>query len=215
MGIKCRVQQFKHAFGFIRKVTEGYIGFFTRSFHHTCTWLVLVMQAILDPSVRLTHPDGDPICEATREEATNLLIELVRQEICNAQAREEALAQQEDELSSRNFVDIPPSESRQWIPAEIQGATCLAMRDQGIYAMSFWNDVRPEMVELRTVARKILAVLTTSASAERGFSVGAHPGGDDQTAMSTATVSTRLIVQAIWSVAAPLLPAVLAVGPHG
>jgi hypothetical protein len=214
MGIRYRVQQFKRTFGFKRRITEGYIGLFTKNFHRE--WLVLVMQSILDPSVRLTHPEGDPISEATREEATNLLIDLVRQEICTAQAREEALVrQEEDEPSSGNFVDIPPSERRQWIPAEVQVATYLAMRNQGIYTVSFWNDVRPEMVELRTVARKILAVLTTSASAERGFSVGAHLCGDYQMAMSTATVSTRLIVQANWSVAAPLLPEVLAVGPHG
>jgi hypothetical protein len=70
------------------------------------------------------------------------------------------------------------------------------MRDQGIYTVTFWIDVCPEMVELRTVARKILAVLTTSAAAERGFSVGALLCGDYQMAISTATVSTRLIVQA-------------------
>jgi hypothetical protein len=66
---------------------------------------VLVSQAIIGPSVRLTNPNGDPISEATREEATDLLIELVRQEICNAQAREEPLArQEEDEPSSRLVV---------------------------------------------------------------------------------------------------------------
>jgi hypothetical protein len=105
MGITNRVQQFKRTFGFKRRVTEGYITTFTKVFHHQ--WLVLVIQSIVDPSVRSINPKGDPISEATREEAINLLIELVRVEICNSQAREEALAQQEeDEPSSSNFVDI-------------------------------------------------------------------------------------------------------------
>jgi hypothetical protein len=213
MGIKCRGQEFKRAFGIKTRRTEFYITGFTKIWHYQ--WLVLVMQSILDPSVRLTHPGGDPISEAAREEATNLLIDLVRQEICTAQAREDALLrQEEDEPSSGNFVDIPPSEKRPWIPAEDQVAIDLAIPDQGIHTMTFWIDARREMVQLRTVDRKTLDVLTTSTSAERYFSVGALLCRDYQMAMSTATVSTRLIVHATWSLAAALLLEVLAAGPH-
>jgi hypothetical protein len=71
------------------------------------------------------------------------------------------------------------------------------------------------MRELRTVAMRVLAILTTSASTERAFSIGALLCGDYQMAMSPSTLSTRLIVQANWRIASEFVAGVLGMGPKG
>jgi branched-subunit amino acid aminotransferase/4-amino-4-deoxychorismate lyase len=58
----------------------------------------------------------------------------------------------------------------------------------------------------------ILGFLVTSASVERAFSVACSVTGDYQMAMREETVPTRVMIQAHWRTAQPLLADVLAMG---
>jgi hypothetical protein len=212
MGIRRRVQDFKKRFGVKTNSFGAYVQTFLRCYHRQ--WLVLVLQTILNPALRLDKEV--PIDEQTQVNAIALLTDLVRIEINQAQAREVTQAEEEaDEPSSGNFLDFPSSGRANHIGAEVQVSTYLGLRSTGAYDLELWSLVRAEMVELRIVALKILSILTTSASAERAFSVGALLCGDYQMAMSAATVSTRLIVQANWPVASGLVSEVLSDGPRG
>jgi hypothetical protein len=68
--------------------------------------------------------------------------------------------------------------------------------------------------ELQNVARKFMSILTTSASAERIFSVAGILCGERQMAMMGDPVSARMMVQANLSLSWTLLQGVLAQGPH-
>jgi hypothetical protein len=72
-----------------------------------------------------------------------------------------------------------------------------------------------ELRHLTTVALRVLGFLATSASVERAFSVARSAGGDYQIAMKQEIASTRVMIQANWLIAQPLLADVLAMGRAG
>jgi hypothetical protein len=229
ISIKDHIQRFKTQFGVRTTVFEAYVKFYLTDLPRQ--WLVLVLQTFLNPTLKFGDPDS-PFTQKTREEALNLLTALVDAEINRARvraaeeahAREEADARarergqaelDEEEPSSDTYLTNRPSDGSQWVAAERQVSTYLGARDTGLYDLDIWGPVNPDMVELRIVALKVLSILTTSSSAERAFSLAALLCGDYQMAMSALTLSTRMIAQANWSLAAPYIPTVLNLGPRG
>jgi hypothetical protein len=160
--------------------------------------------------------EGTPFDDNTYQDGIALLTSLVEAEIRRSLAHQAGEAIRDDaDPPSDDFVTFRQRQVNPSISAAEQISSYLALRHTGQYGLDIWSTVRPEMVELRTVALKALSVLTTSASAERAFSVAALLCGPYQMAMSAATVSRRLIVQANWPVASRFLPEVLGVGPKG
>jgi hypothetical protein len=84
------------------------------------------------------------------------------------------------------------------------------MRNAYLHPISFWFPPPPGLRQLSAVAIRILGLPTTSASVERVFSVARWLCADYQLAMKQDTVSTRVMIQANWKLAEPLLQEVLA-----
>jgi hypothetical protein len=91
----------------------------------------------------------------------------------------------------------------------------MGLCETGSYDLTIGEVDGPEMPQLRIVTLRALSILTTSASVERGFSIGSLPCAKRQPAMGADTVSARMMVQANWDVASVFVPEVLAVGPRG
>jgi hypothetical protein len=229
ISIREHIKLFKMQFGVGTTWFEVYVKNFLAEFPRQ--WLVLVLQTLLNPTLKFDDPDS-PFNPKTREEALKLLTALIDAEINRARvraaeesrAREEAEARardtgqaelDEEEPSSDRYLTNRPSDGSQWVAAERQVSTYLGLRETGLYDLDIWGPVNPDMVELRIVALRVLSILTTSSSAERAFSIAALLCGDYQMAMSTLTLSTRVIVQANWSLAASYIPTVLNLGPRG
>jgi hypothetical protein len=234
-AIQDRIRLFKMQFKVRTTKFESYVRELIAGFQRQ--WHVLVLQTLLNPSLKFGTPIS-PIEPKTREVVIRLLVSLVETEIDAARTRAEQEAgdrdqvqaraaaeaqahetgqetEMDEEPSSEIYLEFRPSEIAPWVPADDQVSTYLGMRETGRYDLDLWSSVTPMMVELRIVALKVLSILTTSASAERAFSVGALLCGDYQMAMSETTVSARLMVQANWSIAAQFVPEVLSLGPRG
>jgi hypothetical protein len=78
--------------------------------------------------------------------------------------------------------------------------------------IAFWFQPPPALVHLSRVSIEILALLATSSSIERGFSVARHVASEWQMAMLPETLSTRLLIQANWEKAGGVLIDVLRMG---
>jgi hypothetical protein len=79
-------------------------------------------------------------------------------------------------------------------------------------ALVYWVRPPPELIHLAAVARGILALLATSSSMERGFSVARHSASEWQMAMLPETFSTRVLIQANWDKAVTELIGILRLG---
>jgi hypothetical protein len=79
-------------------------------------------------------------------------------------------------------------------------------------SMGYWLRPHPELTHLAHVAIDFLALLATSASMERGFSVARHAASEWQMAILPENFSTRVLIQANWDKAGASLLAVLRMG---
>jgi hypothetical protein len=161
ISIKEHIKRFKMQFGVKTRRFEFYVKFFIDDFRRQ--WLVLVLQTLLNPTVKFNDPDS-PFDEQTRQAAIELLTDLVDPEIDRARdraaeeirAREEAEARAretgeagayEEESSSDRYRQNQPSDMSQWVAASRQVSTYIGLRDTGLYDLDMWGSVNPDMVE--------------------------------------------------------------------
>jgi hypothetical protein len=80
------------------------------------------------------------------------------------------------------------------------------------HPLNYWQHTPAEFKHLVSVALKVLGFLSTSASVERAFSVARSVITDYQRAITQETVSPRVMIQANWRIAQPLLANVFVIG---
>jgi hypothetical protein len=120
-----------------------------------------------------------------------------------------------EEPASDDFRSFIPSEQPDVFGAEEQVSvytrTCASIS----HTLSYWQRTSAELRHLTTVALRVLGFLATSASVERAVSVARSVTGDYQMAMRQETISARVMIQANWRIAQPLLADVLAMRRAG
>jgi hypothetical protein len=117
--------------------------------------------------------------------------------------------------ASDDFRSFIPSEQRDVFGAEEQVSVYTRPGGSALHPLSYWHVTPAELRHLTTGALRVLGVLATSASVERAFSVAGSVTGDYQMAMRKETVSPRVMIQANWRIAQPLLADMLARRPVG
>jgi hypothetical protein len=102
-----------------------------------------------------------------------------------------------EEPASDDFHTFVPSTCARLFGADEQVSFSARTRASAFHPLNHWQNTPVELVHLASVALKVLGFVSTSASVERAFSV---------------TVSVRLMIQANWRIAQPVLAIVLAMG---
>jgi hypothetical protein len=183
-------------------------------------WYIFVMLTILDPGVRLEIDSQDPtripFDQDSYDRARELLLRLVDFEVQKARHAQDQAAPSTAavELASDDFLSLCGDGRIEILSAADQFDFYLKQRKSHRYKIDYWLHAPVEVDQLRIVAIKILSILTTSSSAERVFSIAGILCSDRQMAMTGETISSRMMVQANWEVAAALLPSVLKAGPR-
>jgi hypothetical protein len=173
-------------------------------------WHVFVMQAIVNPTVSIeVHRVLD---QESYQGGRRRLSVLIQEEVEAARARLEPGAF--DDPPSDDFITVRASAVPEIIDADAQIAMYLNARPAHRAENDYWQKAPRDLAQLRTVARKALAILTTSAASERVFSVAGILCGDRQMAMTGDTVSARMMIQANWPIAITLLQETLEKGPR-
>jgi hypothetical protein len=116
-------------------------------------------------------------------------------------------------VAPRDFHTYIATGPVEMLPAADQVDRYLKRRTAGSSpGLAFW--VRPpmEMTHLAAVALDFLALLATSASMERGFSVARHVASEWQMAILPENFSTRVLIQTNWDKAAAALLEILRLG---
>jgi hypothetical protein len=88
------------------------------------------------------------------------------------------------------------------------------IRDTRFHSKDFWLNTPLEVQQLKNVALHVLGSLGTSASVERSFSIARMICGEHQMAMAQETISARVMIQANWDHAEPLLKEALEMPHH-
>jgi hypothetical protein len=120
-----------------------------------------------------------------------------------------------EEPESDDFRSFIPSEQPDVFGAEEQVSVYARIRASTSHPLSDWQGTPAELGHLTTVALRVLGSLAISASVERAFSVVRSVTGDHQMAMRQENVSARVMIQANWRIAQPLLADVLTMGRAG
>jgi hypothetical protein len=179
--------------GFHRHVED-----FKRRYARECQFLLLV--TFLDPSAHFTP--GSPCPDGERGEMLQLLEVLVEEQLGREAAEQADWAEEpgNDDLHTDARASQTPT-----LPAAGQISLYAQIRGAGSHPRAFWLTAHQAMRQLAQVAVRVLSVLTTSASAGRAFSVGRKVCGDPQMAMTQETVASRVMIQANWALAGPLV----------
>jgi hypothetical protein len=96
------------------------------------------------------------------------------------------------------------------MPAVGQISLYAQIHGAGPHPRAFWLTTHQEMRQLAQVVVHVHSALTTSASAEHAFSVARRVCGDRQMAMTQETIASRVMIQASWTLAGPLVEEALA-----
>jgi hypothetical protein len=164
-------------------------------------------MAFLNPSIQFCI--GRTCSEEAYERVRATLIKLVQGEIDRDINHTRTMP---EEPASHDFRSFIPSEQPNVFGVEEQVAVYMRTHAFSSHPLSYWHRTPAELRHLTTVALSILGFLATSASVERAFSVGPSVRGDYQMVMRQETVSARVMIQANWRIAQPLLADVLAMG---
>jgi hypothetical protein len=166
-----------------------------------------ILMAFLNPSVqfRVGRTCSEEACERVRATLIQLVHGEIDRDIDHTRVMPEA-------RSSDDFRSFIPSEQPDVFGTEEQVSVYTRTRASASHALSYCQGTPAELRHLTTVALKVLGFLATSASVERAFSVARSVTGDYPRAMRQESVSARVMIQANWRIAQPLLADVLARG---
>jgi hypothetical protein len=117
-----------------------------------------------------------------------------------------------EEPASDDFHTFVPSTYARPFGADEQVSFYVRRRASAFHPLNYWQNTPAELKHLTSVALKVLGFVSTSSSVERAFSVARSVTTDYQMAMPQETVSARVMIQANWCVAQPLLANVLVMG---
>jgi hypothetical protein len=164
-------------------------------------WNVFTLMTFLNPSLQWIP--GTTCTDREWNEISQTLAVLVQRRI-------DELGDVPVQPPPRDFHSYFSSGPVERLSPEVQIDRYLQRRTTGSPApLQYWFHPLPELTHLAGVAIGILALLATSSSMERGFSVARHCASEWQMAMLPETLSTRVLIQANWDKAGTALLEVL------
>jgi hypothetical protein len=171
---------------------------------------VCIMMAFLNPSVQFRV--GCTCSQDAYDLMRDVLAHLAQAEI---ERDVDQILIAPDEPASDDFHSFVPSGPARLYGEDEQISMYARTRASVFHRLSYWQSTPAELKHLMIVALKVLRFLSTSASVESAFSIARSVTSDFQMAMKQETMSVRVMIQANWRIAQPLLADVLAVRRAG
>jgi hypothetical protein len=117
-----------------------------------------------------------------------------------------------EEPASDDFHSFVPLTCAGPFGADEQVSFYPRTRASAFHLLNYWQNPPAELKHLTRVVLKVMVFLSASTAVERAFSIARSVTTDYQMAMTQETVSERVMIQANWRLAQPLMANVRAMG---